>query len=169
MPRFVAMNSTRELIDYLNLEPHPEGGYFKRTYESSLKTAVGPLNAERKLLSCIYYLLTCDSPVGHLHENRSDIVHFFQLGSPITYTLISPEGKISRTTLGPNIELGQQLQLAVPSGWWKASELTSGEFGLISEAVSPGFEYEDMRFISKLEAKRFTVTHYNALGRLCRD
>jgi predicted cupin superfamily sugar epimerase len=130
---------------------------------------VGPLYPERKLLSCIYYLLTCDSPVGYLHENRSDIVHFFQLGSPITYTLISPQGEISQTTLGPNIELGQQLQLVVPSGWWKASELTSGEFGLISEAVSPGFEYEDMRFISKVEAKRFTTTHHNALGRLCRD
>jgi len=163
------MNSARELIDYLNLEPHPEGGFFKRTYDSALETAVGPLYPERKLLSCIYYLLTCDSPVGYLHENRSDIVHFFQLGSPITYTLISPQGEISQTTLGPNIELGQQLQLVVPSGWWKASELTSGEFGLISEAVSPGFEYEDMRFISKVEAKRFTDTHYNALERLCRD
>ena len=27
------MNSARELINCLNLEPHPEGGYFKHTYE----------------------------------------------------------------------------------------------------------------------------------------
>ncbi len=168
LPRVLDMNSVREIIENLNLEPHPEGGYFRRTYESELKATVDSLNAERKLLSCIYYLLTSDSPIGHLHENSSDIVHFFQMGSPIDYTLVSPEGKISQTTLGPNIGQGQQPQLVVPSGWWKASELTSGQFGLISEAVSPGFEYEDMRFIPKVEANRLKGPQHNALGRLCR-
>ena len=46
--------------------------------------------------------------------------------------------------LGPDLAAGQQLQLTVPGGVWKASHLPSGDYGLISEAVSPGFEYEDM-------------------------
>jgi predicted cupin superfamily sugar epimerase len=34
----------------------------------------------------------------------------------------------------------------VPGGIWKASRLTPGKlgYGLISEAVTPGFSYEDM-------------------------
>jgi predicted cupin superfamily sugar epimerase len=32
----------------------------------------------------------------------------------------------------------------VPGGWWKASRLKGkANYGLISEAVSPGFEYAD--------------------------
>jgi predicted cupin superfamily sugar epimerase len=31
------------------------------------------------------------------------------------------------------------LVAAVKSGWWKASELLEGEYGLISEVVSPAF------------------------------
>ncbi|MCW8998431.1 MAG: cupin domain-containing protein, partial [Kangiellaceae bacterium] len=45
--------------------------------------------------------------------------------------------------LGPDIANGDELQLIVPGGYWKASQLTSGEFSLISEAVSPGFDYSD--------------------------
>lgn len=42
---------------------------------------------------------------------------------------------------------GQKLQFVVLGGAWKASKiLTDGQFGygLIGEAVSLGFEYEDM-------------------------
>lgn len=109
---------------------------------------IGPEQADRPTLTCIYYLLTSDSPIGHLHVNRSDIVHFFQTGSPIEYTLVSPEGDLKTIILGTKIEAGHQLKLTVPGGWWKASELVDGDYGLISEAVSPGFVFEDMSFVS---------------------
>jgi predicted cupin superfamily sugar epimerase len=159
------MNSARELIDYLNLEPHPEGGYFKRTYESQISAAVGPNGSDRKLLTCIHYLLTRESPIGCLHVNQSDIIHFFHQGSPITYTLVSPERELNQVILGTNLDEGQQLQLTVPSGWWKASELKSGDYGLISEAVSPGFEYEDMNFIPQSEVQAHVQS--DLLSRLC--
>lgn len=37
------------------------------------------------------------------------------------------------------------MQLMVPGNTWKACYLLDGEYGLISEAVAPGFEYEDMQ------------------------
>lgn len=46
--------------------------------------------------------------------------------------------------LGPDLAAGQQLQLTVRGGVWKASHLPEGTYGLISEAVSPGFEFADM-------------------------
>lgn len=163
------MSSAEDLINQLQLLPHPEGGYFRRIYTSSIEVPVGSGGSRRKLLSSIYYLLTRDSPVGHLHVNRSDIVHYFLRGSPLTYTLVSPEGELSRTTLGPDISSGHNLHLVVPSGWWKASELASGEYGLVSEAVSPGFEYEDMRFVSRSELPQRLSSDAQALERFCRD
>ena len=96
-------------------------------------------------MTSIYYLLTADSRVGHWHKNRSDILHFFHLGAPITYYLIHPDGQLETVVLGPDPAQGQVLQLAVKGGVWKTSHLHSGDYGLISEAVSPGFEYTDMR------------------------
>jgi predicted cupin superfamily sugar epimerase len=131
-----------ELIILLNLEPHPtEGGYFRRTYESDLQC--NTKNGSRRMLTSIYYLRTNDSPVGCLCRNKSDIIHYHQLGSAIKYTIVSPGGVLSEKILGPNIKNGDMLQLLVPGGWWKASRLCSGEYSLISEAVSPGFDYAD--------------------------
>ncbi len=132
----------QQIITQLSLEPHVEGGYFRRTYQSEWTADLA--YGERCLLTSIYYLLTDDSPIGHLHKNKSDIIHYFHAGSPLTYIIVHPDGRLEKKILGADIAQGQQPQLLVRGGCWKASELASGEFGLISEAVSPGFEYEDM-------------------------
>lgn len=127
-----------DLIKQLNLVEHIEGGYFSRTYTSPFQ-----IN-NRALMTSIFYLLTNDRPIGHFHLNKSDILHFFQAGSPIKYLTISPEGKLETFKLGYDLSQGQELQKLVEGGWWKASVLEQGEFGLISEIVSPGFDYADM-------------------------
>ncbi len=131
-----------DIIKTLKLEPHPlEGGYFRRTYESAhcMNTDVG----ERRWLTSMYYLLTDDSPIGYLHKNRSDIIHYYHAGAPIRYVIMNPTGEIREAVLGPDLSNGEQLQLVVKGGEWKAAELCSGSYGLLSEAVSPGFDYDD--------------------------
>ena len=139
----------RQLIEQLSLTAHIEGGYFSRTYCSDLTLDIPSYSRPRHLLSSIFYMLTDDSPIGHLHKNKSDIVHYFHGGSPLTYVILHPDGNLEKKILGFDLDKGQQLQLIVRGGCWKASELESGEFGLISEAVSPGFEYEDMELAEK--------------------
>lgn len=134
----------RQLIEQLSLTAHIEGGYFSRTYSSDVKIALPSYSEPRRLLSSIFYMLTDDSPIGYLHQNKSDIIHYFHGGSPLTYVILHPDGNLEKKILGVELEKGQQLQLIVRGGCWKATELESGEFGLISEAVAPGFEYEDM-------------------------
>ena len=144
----------QQLITRLALQPHIEGGYFRRTYQSG--STAGKAPGGRRLLTSIYYLLTDDSPIGHLHKNRSDILHYFHTGSPLAYLIVHPDGRLERQVLGPDLAQGQQLQLLVRGGCWKASELESGEYGLISEAVVPGFEYEDMELATpELVRRRF--------------
>lgn len=141
--------STEALIKALNLEQHVEGGYYRRTYQSDHRDMVNTGGGERFLLTSIYYLLTNKSPIGHWHKNQSDILHFFHLGEPITYYLIHPDGSLETVVMGSDPTKGQQLQLLVKGGTWKASHLRQGEFGLISEAVSPGFDFADMQLGSR--------------------
>ncbi len=126
------------LIKYLNLAEHIEGGYFARTYQSPTEYD------NRALMTSIYYLLTDERPIGRFHKNRSDIMHYFHLGAPMTYLTISPTGDLEQFILGPDLAAGHHLQKLVKGGYWKASFLASGEFGLLSEAVAPGFDYADM-------------------------
>ena len=140
------------LIKQLNLVEHIEGGYFARTYQSQLQSN------ERALLTSIYYMLTDDRPIGHFHMNKSDILHYFHLGSPMTYLTISPTGQLDTFTLGSDITKGHVLQQVVPGGYWKASILKQGACGLLSEAVFPGFDYHDMT-IAKPDELRSQFPH----------
>ena len=128
------------IIQKLQLEAHVEGGYFKRTYTAKMASA----NPARSAMSSIYYLLTDDQPIGHFNRNQSDIIHYWHMGSALSYWLIDREGQLSKVILGPDLSAGQQLQLTVPGGFWKATQLENGSFGLLSEAVTPEFDYQDM-------------------------
>ena len=134
-----------EIIQQLGLVEHIEGGYFRETYRAAETQTTDREGKERAVLTSIYYLLTSDRPVDHFHCNTSAIMHYFQLGSSITYLTIDPAGKLSRTKLGLDFANGDVAQLLVPGGYWKAAVLESGECGLIGEAVAPGFDYRDMK------------------------
>ena len=157
----------QSIIQALQLEPHIEGGYFKRSY-SSQQSLVTDDSESRLLLSCIFYMLTDDSPIGFLHRNRSDIVHFWHAGSALTYYLIDPKGRLTTVALGPDIANGEQLQLTVPGGYWKATELKQGQFGLLSEAVSPGFEYSDMTLANSVDVKANFPSLWSTLNKFCK-
>ena len=160
--------SASELIQLLGLEGHVEGGFFRRTYEALDTPRIDTPGGERFSLTSIYYLLTAAGPIGHFHRNRSDIVHYFHLGDPIDYFLIHADGRLERVTMGPDPRRGHRLQLTVRGGVWKASRLTAdGEYGygLISEAVSPGFDYADMT----LGDTARLLTEFPQHGALIRD
>lgn len=161
----------QDIINALNLEAHIEGGYFRRTYQSdhraNLETSLGP----RYLLTSIYYLLTEQSPVGQFHFNRSDILHYFHLGDPIEYSLIHADGSLQTLVMGSDILAGQHLQLHVPGRIWKASRLLNGPhgFGLISEAVSPGFDFADMEMADRGKLTAQFPQHRALIEKLTRD
>ena len=134
----------KTLIEKLELQPHVEGGYFRRSFQADHRPLIDTANGPRFTLTSIYYLLTDDSPCGHWHCNQSDILHYFHLGAPVTYYMVDPDGRLQTAILGADVAKGEHLQLAVPGGTWKASHLPAGEYGLLSEAVAPGFDYADM-------------------------
>ena len=160
---------SKSVIKALGLNRHVEGGYFRRTFISDYSASSAETSPGRKTMSSIYYLLSSDSPVGHFHRNKSDIIHYFHMGDPIAYFLIYPDGELQEVTLGHNIEGDHQLQLVVPGGVWKASRLTANGafgYGLISEAVSPSFDYHDMTLGSSTVLKKVFPQHSALIDKL---
>jgi predicted cupin superfamily sugar epimerase len=141
------MPSADELVQLLNLQPHPkEGGFFRETYRASENLAAEALDpcygAVRSMSTAIYYLLT-PTTFSALHRLQSDEVFHFYLGSPVRMLHLGPNG--GRTmVLGQDVAGGQHLQVVVPRGIWQGSVLEpGGEFALLGCTVAPGFDYAD--------------------------
>jgi len=123
---------------------HPEGGYYSEIYSSGMMIETDRVGQQRSAMTSIYYLLTDDSPIDYFHINKSDIMHYFHGGSPVTYLLIPPNGTLQKCKLGLNLANGEKPQLLVPAGYWKVAVLEAGEFGLLGEGVAPVFDFRDM-------------------------
>jgi predicted cupin superfamily sugar epimerase len=150
-------------IARLGLEPHPEGGWFRRIYTDSREIATpgGP----RAAASSIHYLLDRRSPIGRLHRNRSTILHYLQHGGPVDYFLLGADGELRTVTLGS--EPDQQLFLEVPGGVWKASSLVPNvDHALVSEVVLPGFDYADHDFMNLSQLASEYPQHLHVLRTL---
>jgi uncharacterized protein len=165
-----------EIISILGLLPLDEGGWFRETYRSALTTRVSMKADEaRSLLTVIYYFLTQDQPTSVLHRNRSDIVHFFLGGAPLHYLVVGTDWSVEHHVLGPDLLRGQTLQLVVPGGSWKATWIEEGPWGLLGEAVAPGFEYKDREvagvgWLAKAPPmSRSTIERYLRPGMLPRE
>jgi purine nucleoside permease/predicted cupin superfamily sugar epimerase len=164
--------TAKELATALNLEAHVEGGYFRQTFKADHRPNIPTENGDRVTMSSIYYLLSAESPIGHFHMNQSDIMHYFHTGDPITYYMLNVDGSLQITILGPDPAKGHQMQMMVKGGTWKASKIaTDGKFryGLIGEAVAPGFEYADMQLGKTAMLLKQFPQHSQLIGELSRE
>lgn len=159
------MTTAADWIARLGLEPHPEGGWFRRIYTDGRVLATP--GGERAAASSIHYLLDRRSHIGRLHRNRSTILHYLQHGGPVDYYLLEADGGLRTVTLGT--APGQQLFLEVPGGVWKASQLPAYvSHALVSEVVLPGFDYADHDFMNLSQLAGEYPQHLQALRALVR-
>ncbi len=156
--------SAQHWIDELNLQPHPEGGFYAEVFRA--EESVQFDGKERSALTSIYYLLEKEDFSG-FHRIGSPELWYFHAGSPITIHVLHPSGKLESITLSH--QKGHQLQCAVPAGAWFSAEIPSKEgYVLVSCAVAPGFEFWDFEMADNEVLKREFGEHGGILGRLCR-
>lgn len=127
--------TARQIIETLNLKPHPEGGWYGETFRDL------PAGGGRAHSTAIYYLLEAgDCSEWHRVKDAAEIWHFYA-GAPLSITL-SPNGHDAEShRLGPDILMGQRPQIIVPAGWWQTAT-SLGEYTLVGCTVAPGFEFE---------------------------
>ena len=124
--------NAQEIIDRLDLTPHPEGGHYRQTW--------GAQNDGRATGTCIYFLLS-KGEASHWHKVDATEIWLFHAGAPLVLS-ISPDdaGPAIDHLLTPDLETGAP-QLIVPEGHWQAARST-GDWTLVSCTVSPGFEFD---------------------------
>ncbi len=166
------MKRIKQFIKTLNLQEHPEGGYFKETYRSegiiSQSALSNEFNGDRNFCTGIYFLLTSDS-FSAFHKIKQDEMWHFYEGSPLVVHMIDEQGKYSSQKIGLDLDDNQIPQFVVPKDVWFASEvLEPNSYSFVGCTVSPGFDFEDFELAerSSLVAK-FPVCS-EIINRLCR-
>ncbi|MEH6629908.1 MAG: cupin domain-containing protein [Halopseudomonas aestusnigri] len=128
------MNQTaREIIDKLELQPHPEGGWYKETYRHK------PEDGARGDQTAIFFLLE-KGQSSHWHRIDAVEMWHWYAGSPLV--LKSHDGKQEHVvTLGPDVLLGQTPQFVIPEQHWQAAISNEG-WALVGCTVAPAFEFD---------------------------
>ena len=154
------MNSAQDWIKRLNLQHHPEGGYFAETYRA-------PFQIENRPVSTgIYFLLTSED-VSHFHRIDADEMWHFYAGDPLTVHMIDSAGKYSTHKLGPDPARGQNFQAVVPAGiWFGASLEGSGNYALVGCTVAPGFEFDGFELAGRQDLMSEFPEHSDIIRRL---
>jgi predicted cupin superfamily sugar epimerase len=130
------------LAELLDLAPHPEGGWYRRTWTSPepVHTVDG---RDRPTATLILFLLVAGESSAW-HRVASDEVWIAHRG--VVTLELGGEGPrpvpATTRTLGVAVDDGQQPQVAVPAGVWQRT-VPAADDALVSCLVSPGFDFAD--------------------------
>jgi uncharacterized protein len=128
------MRPGESLIASLQLEPHPEGGWYRRTWVAESNGDLRPTG------SAIYYLLL-EGEVSAPHRiDATEIWHFYA-GDPLELRLEGPDGRSDVHLMGSRVDEGQVPQVVVPAGVWQSAQ-PLGDYSLVGATVSPAFTFE---------------------------
>ena len=152
-----------DLIRKLDLQPHPEGGWFRETWRG------GPIETPRgarTTSTAIYYLLPKHG-WSAWHRVASDEVWHHYRGAPAHLHLMRDDGRHDTILLGSDILNGQRPQATVPAGVWQATEPIDG-WALFGCTVAPGFDFDDFELPQVAELRALVPGAGSELERFAR-
>jgi hypothetical protein len=166
------MEAAQQWIERLNLEPHPEGGWYRQTYRARLTlphAALPGFTGDRAASTAIYFLLAGDQ-FSAFHRLRSDEVWHFYTGSGLVVHVITPHGEYQQLFLGSNAAAGEVFQAVVPAGCWFGSLLRQpNTYALVGCTVAPGFDFADFEMAKCDELVAHYPQHRAIIERLTRE
>jgi len=131
-----------EIIEHLELEPHPEGGWFKETWRHV------PGDGSRGAGTAIYYLLRAGER-SHWHRLDADEIFHHYSGGPLRLSMADADGgPVRNVVIGDEVLGGQIPQALIPAGTWFSAE-PLGEYTLLGCTVAPAFEFEGFELAPK--------------------
>ena len=164
------VNSVENLVETLDLQPHPEGGFYKETYRSEsaikLNGELG-IHGNRNYSTAIYFLLL-KNQFSAWHRIKQDEAWHFYEGASVRVHSISPEGVYQYFDLGTDFESGEAPQYLVPGGYWFASE-SLGDYSLVGCTVAPGFNFADFELADRSELTRLFPAHKPLIQKFTRE
>lgn len=161
--------TAKDWIDHLELQPHPEGGFYRETFRAPELLAARTLaryDSSRNISTSIYYLLQ-SGDVSHFHRLKSDEIWHFYDGSFGLVHFIDDEGKYWTKRCGLNIDEKAHPQLFIPKNTWFGAEVgESDSYILIGCTVAPGFEFEDFQLASRHHLLDLFPQHESIVNKL---
>ena len=163
------LRAAADWISALGLIPHPEGGFYRETYRSAETIDASHLpprfGGPRAYSTAIYFLLPGDQ-ISALHRIKSDEVWHFYAGSPVTLTLIHPDGRLDEQRLGAETE---RFQAIVPAGCWYGAVVDDPTaWALLGGTVAPGFDFADFELADRATLLARFPRHRDRILRLTR-
>lgn len=132
------MTSADLLIEQLQLEKHPEGGWYRETWR-------GPEGEDgRPTGTAILFLLKAGKS-SHWHRVDAHEMWIWQQGDPLELRIaVSDEDTPRSIILGGDVAKGQSFQGMVPPHAWQAARCAENAVGytLVTCTVTPGFRFE---------------------------
>jgi predicted cupin superfamily sugar epimerase len=167
------MDRVQEIIEKLQLLPHPEGGYYRETYRSAgtvPKEILGDsYSGDRNYATGIYFLITGGN-FSAFHKIRQDEMWHFYDGTAMNLHMISSEGNYTTVKIGNNLAEGEIPQFTVQGGCWFASEVAADDgFSLMGCTVAPGFDFDDFELPSRSELIKLFPQHKEIITKLTRN
>jgi predicted cupin superfamily sugar epimerase len=126
-----------ELAELLEMDAHPEGGWYKETWRSEVSFSPEGYDGPRASATAIYFLLA-PGEESRSHRVRSAEIWLWHSGGPLTLQYDD-----ETVTLGPDVRAGERPQVVVPAGAWQAARPAGDQPVLVSCIVSPGFDFAD--------------------------
>lgn len=138
------MDDAEQIIDRLDLSPHPEGGYYRETYKSDQQIGMSD-ELKRSAGTGIYFLLP-EGILSDWHRVRWDELWHFYDGDLLMLEIIDKNGELKKLKLGNKFADEVEFQQLVPQNCWQRA-YSMGNYSLVGCTVSPGFEFEDFEMI----------------------
>ena len=131
-----------ELITSLQLEPHPEGGYYREIFRSADLVTPADGRGPRAALTTIYFLLPAGT-VSRWHRVASDEVWHLYEGGPLEVLSVDPDcNQAARHKLEARSPV-----CTVAAAHWQAAR-TLGDYALAGCTVGPGFDFADFTILA---------------------
>ena len=161
----------KSIVDKLDLQNHPEGGYYKEVFRSKGASKITYDTNEvisRNFATSIYFLLTSDQFSAFHKIKQDEIWHFYQ-GSPITIHMLSESLGYQVKTVG-QLSHEYEPQFVVPANTWFATEVKKlNAYALVGCGVAPGFSFDDFELASSANLLKEYPDHKEVITRLTRQ
>ncbi|TYT27240.1 cupin domain-containing protein [Luteimonas viscosa] len=135
----------RELIASHGLEPHPEGGHYRRMHVSAVEVEAN--GRRRPAMTAIRYLLGAGARSEWHRVDADEAWHWQQGGVLDLLQFDAARGLLSRTRLGPP-PAGEALPCIVPAGTWQSAQARDA-WVLVTCTVAPGFVWEGFELLDQ--------------------
>lgn len=162
----VHKNDVEQLIAHFELQPHPEGGFYRETYRAMLSVKPSGHGVDRAACTAIYYLL-CNGAWSAWHRIDADEMWHFYAGHGATIHMFGADGLLTQRLGNPLCDPKASFQILVPAGRWFAAELTAPDhFVLAGCTVAPGFEFSGFELADSAVLLRDFPEHSDLINRL---